>query len=325
MNNTGLLSADQREIINITKLSCGGVGLFGSISLFVCVLYSIFSKKKELGIFSVEFLIRFYPNILVICLAFSNFFAILTFMLDGLNGTVNNKVYCVVIGFFGQLFQPASFLWISCISYSLFRLLHIIKRLEYEYQVKVQLIAHLIAYLLISWFLPTIGAIILVIIGGVGSTVYDMDSKCWIQSTSEALPIIFFDVPLFLAFIFNALVFLIMLKNNIREHMWKELSFYIGVFILVEIFPFIGTLISIFKVKGQVNFIITECAAITYPIQGIINFIIWIAINTKIPRWVINEEDTDSVIVLLSNNKRPVSSFTLFNHKAFVWTKLSDL
>jgi len=325
MNDTGLLNAEQREIINITKLSGGGIGLLGSTLLFVCVLYSTLSRKRELGIklLSTEFLIRFYPDILVICLAVSNFFAILTYMLEGLNGIVNHKIYCTLIGFFGQMFQPASFLWISCISYTLFRLLHSIKKLEYEDQVKRQLTAHLIAYQIISWGLPTVGAIVLVIIGGVGSTQYDMDTECWIQSTSEALPIIFFDVPLFLVFIFNTVVFWIMLKNNVRESMWKELIFYIAAFIFVEIFPFVGSIISILRVKGQINFIITEAAAITYPAQGFINFIIWLAVNIKI-RWTINEDENDRVVLLLSNTKRTVSEFNLFNHHAFVWKKMSD-
>jgi len=164
-----------------------------------------------------------------------------------------------------------------------------------------------------AWGIPAIIAVIPMVLGWYGPD--SQIAECWISVTTLLHESIYY-LPLTLLFLINLFMYIVMISKNTKEHMHKDLLWYVIAFL----FLYSPAIINRILETASLNyFILEEIAVATVTTKGFVNLIVWGALKGVFSRKNINgnqkhyDRKSDEPIRLSSEN-RSYFYFSFFQH-----------
>lgn len=220
-------------------------------------------------------ILAFYGELLVLNLAIADLGSSLVYIGVLLYKYTTKQCYSAALQFSATVFEPASILWVSCISTTLPILLAKSRNFLTEKQVATTLTIQIILFSLISWIIPILFATWRYFKKQYNGS---FEETIWCLSKNTIDDLYLFYLPVLVAFFYNIIMLTVIYVVNKRKKLGLKnfnLMWWALVFFAVWTVPGVNVLYPLLKDKQTQPFLLQLIASLSLPLQGFLNSIIW--------------------------------------------------
>jgi len=247
----------ENEILSLAVKISSGFSFVGSLAIILS-----FIKMKSY---------RSYLHIrLILYLSISDILYDITWWID-----TSNKIPCLVAAITGHILGIACVMWSICFAHNFRRMLtqeiNPLTVTTNQQNLKLDIYYHIFVWAVCSILVA------IPFINGIDSFGH-IGGWCWILPQYQYMRFATYYIPIFIVFVYTTYIYIrvsLLLKNqNVHHSSVTYMKYYILVFILIWICPFINRVQNIFDAEHP-WFVVNLLAAISDPSQGFWNAIVY--------------------------------------------------